>query len=276
MKKHNLIKYAAALCLFAVCLLFSASDAKADYVYDNTNGVSYNDTVHISKGYADKWAYGGAAYVSVNLDNEGDRVTNVKSKSKYVLAKKTSESYDITTDTQWDETQGQNVQITTENYYNTFISFFGKKKGSYKVTFDVVDKNGNKKCTKTIKVYVDKYVTTTSAIKSVTYAGKDIWEYYPYCSKKSGKLKVKLNKGYSLVSITVNKRNSNGDWTGKKVKNGKKITLAKSEKYTIKNDYWITTYNPLFPETQIQISVKNKKTKEVTTYYYSLYTLNKK
>lgn len=271
MKKHNLIKYAAALCLSAVCLLFSASDAKADYVYDNANGISYNDTVYISKGYADINCYGGAAYVSVHLDNDGDRVTNVKSKSKYVLAKKTSESYDITT-----ETQGQNVQITTERYSNTCISFFGKKKGSYKVTFDVVDKEGIKKCTKTIKVHVDKYVSTASAIKSITYAGKNIWECYPYCSKNSGKLKVKLNKGYSLVSIYVYKVDKKGNWKGTKVKNGKKITLAKSGKCTIIDEWHTIKDNPLLPMTHIEINVKNKKTKETQTYLYDLFTLNKK
>ena len=276
MKKHNLFKYTAAVCLFAVCLLFSAITAKAAYVEDDTNGLSYNDTVYISSGYANEWSNGGADYVSVHLDNDGDRVVNVKSSSKYLLAKKTSESFTHDTDTDYDYEQDKYVTTTSSRYRNAYISFFGKKKGTYKVTFDVIDKTGKVKCTKTIKVYVDKYGTTSSAIKSVKYNGKDLWKYYPFCSKTKGTLKVKLNKGYSLVSIYVQKRNSKGEWTRTKVKNGKKITLAKSAKYTSDDDWAIEKYNPFFPQTRIVITAKNKKTKEVTTYSESLYTINKK
>lgn len=156
MKKHNLFKYAAAVCLFAVCLLFSATNAKAVSVSDGTNGVSYNDTVYISSGYAYEWSNGGADYVHVILDNAGDRVVNVKSSSKNLLAKKTRESFTHDTDTDYDSDQDKYITTTESRYSNAYISFFGKKKGTYKVTFDVIDKTGKVKCTKTIKVYVDK------------------------------------------------------------------------------------------------------------------------
>lgn len=276
MKKHNLFKYTAAVCLFAVCLFFSAATVKADYVDDQANGVSYNDTIHISSGYACEWAFGGDNYTYISLDNYGDRITNVKSSSSKLLAKKTRESFYHDTDTDYDYEQDKYTTTTESRYSSAYISFFGKKKGNYTVTFDVIDKTGKVKCTKSIKVYVDRYVTTKPVIKSITYAGKALWEYSPFTSKTSGKLKVKLAKGYSLVSIYVEKRDSNGEWKSKKVKNGKKITLAKSAKYTDDDDWSTEKYNPLFPQTRISITVKNKKTQELTTYGEFLYTINKK
>ncbi|MBQ8246585.1 MAG: hypothetical protein IJZ42_05590, partial [Lachnospiraceae bacterium] len=143
-----------------------------------------------------------------------------------------------------------------------------------------VNGGGGLKCTKTIKVYVDKTTGSNYPIKYVKYAGKQTWEHYPYTTKKSGKLKVKLNKGYSLVSIEVGKQNKKGEWKYTKVKNNKKIKLATSQKYSYSysgsNYSYSYKYNRLFPCTEIRITVKNKKTGEQMTYYDSLYTLNKK
>ena len=278
MKKHNFLKYAAALCLFAVCLLSPSVKADADYVYDAKNGVSYTDKAYISSGYAGHYSYGGGGYINVQLSVKTDRVKNVKSKSKNLLAKKTLEVFNFNTTSTKNNNTGKYEYTETKEYSSAVISFFGKKKGTYKVTFDVVDANGKKKCTKTVKVYVDKYNTTVSkpAIKSMTYAGTDFWQHAPFTKKTSGKFKVKMNKGYSLVSIYVKKQNTKGEWVSKKVKNGKKITLAKTQKFSYSYTGSHTNYDYLFPETQIEVTYKDKKTKTNVTQVYTLRTLNKK
>ncbi len=267
MKKLNILKYAVALCVSAFCLMFLPINADAAEVRDDKNGVVYPDEIFISSGVAGLHSYGGAGTVKISLSETGDRVKNVKSKSKNLLAQITAEGY---------QTHISKKETTTL-YNETYISFFGKKKGTYTVTFDVVNANGKKKCTKKIKVYVDKFpVYAPSPIKSVKYAGKDINSYYPCTSVKKGKLKVSVKKSHKIESIYVKKRNADGEWISAKVRNGAKISLSKREKYTIQDDWQTIKINALYPETQIEITVKNKKTKELTTYVYSLYTLSKK
>lgn len=69
-----------------------------------------------------------------------------------------------------------------------------------------------------------------------------------------------------------------GDYTYKKIKNNGKIKLLKQCKYTGKfsADESQYAYNSLFPETQIRITLQNKKTKEKVVDYEYLYTLNRK
>jgi len=267
MKKLNILKYAVALCVSAFCLMFLPVVADAQEVRDEKNGVIYADELYIGSGVAGAYAYGGAGTVKITLSESGDRVKNVKSKNKNLLAQITAEGYQTNI----------SKKGTSTIYNETHISFFGKKKGTYTVTFDVVDKNGKKKCTKKIKVYVDKYpVSAPSPIKSVKYAGKDINSYYPFASVKKGKLKVSVRKGYKIEKIDVKKRNAKGDWVYTKIRNGAKITLSKREKYTIQDDWQTIKINALFPETQIEIRVRNKKTNESYIYAYSVFTLSKK
>lgn len=276
MKKQNLLKYVAALCLSVACILFSADSIHAEYVTDDINGISYQNRVDMSSGYAYSYAYGGGSYITVYLNNDSERISNIKSGSKYLLAKKTCESYASRLTSDWDYEQQKYTSKQEKSYGSASISFFAKKKGTYNVTFDVLKADGTVKCTKSIKVYVDRTVSSSSPIKSITYAGKGIYEYYPYTTKTSGKLKVKLKSGYSLTSIQVKTKDTKGNYVTKKVKNGKKITLAKSGKYTEEDFYSTRTHNPLFPETEIIVTVKNKKTKETSSYYFWLYTLNRK
>ncbi len=269
MKKINILKYAAALCLSAVCLFFSASDVDAKYVEDATTGISYNNEEYITSGYASNYSYGGNGYTYIYVGSNY-RITNVKSSSKNLLAKKTYEYESKRLD--------KETNITTSTYGTTYISYYGKKKGTYTVKFDIINTETNTKVSSgKIKVYVDKYGTSyNNPFKSIKYAGKDIWQQSPYCKKTSGKISVKMNSGYKLVSIEIGKRNSNGDWVYKKVKNNKTIKLAKSSKYTYNGYSTVSTYNPLFPETNIRITYKNKKTKVTTSTTYSLKTMNKK
>lgn len=281
MKEFKFTKYIAVLCLSVTLALFSSYDTEAAHVDDTVNGVSYNDEANISSGYAYEYAKGAYTYISVHLNNEGDRVTNIKVNKKGLLAKKTYEYVYESTRNRYDYETDSYKKETTYKYSTAYISLYGSKKGEYTVSFDVIDKTGVVKCTKTIKVRVDANVVYKQhPIKKITYAGKDIYSYYPYTNKTKGKLVVALNKGYKLESIEIGKLNSKGERVYKKTKNKKNITLAKSAKYSYSYDYSNSsskyTYNPLFPSTYIRVNIKNKKTKEVLSYTYSLETLNKK
>ena len=283
MKKFKFYKYIAALCLAAMLAIFSSCDAEAAYVEDTANGVSYNDEASVYSGSAYEYDKGAYTFISIDLDNEGDRVMNVKVNKKGLLAKKTYERVYERTRNEYDYDTDTYTRETTYDYSSTYISLYGTKKGTYTVSFDVIDKTGAVKCTKKIKVKVDASVTyKVHPVKKITYAGKDIYSYYRYTNKTKGKLSVTLNKGYKLQSIEIGKIDAKGNVVYKKTKNKKNITLAKSAKYskTEKYDYsdssFKYTYNKLFPETEIRITVKNKKTKEISVAYYTLRTLNKK
>ncbi len=161
--------------------------------------------------------------------------------------------------------------------YTTYkFHLYGKKLGKSVITFDIVDANGLKVSTAKLKVTVKE---DPSAIKSITLGGKHVY-INPYnkasydqaenlaiagtTTKKGGKLKIKMNKGYVLKNIYLRKINPyetvqtetghklqtassrldiNGDgdcldtidgikeeenskYTYEKVKNGSKITLS--------------------------------------------------
>lgn len=144
-------------------------------------------------------------------------------------------------------------------------------------------KDGKFVQTCSISVIAKGYKFYKPVIKNVKYAGKELYYYYPFANKTSGKLKVTPAKGYKIVSIeySAGYNKKTGDYTYKKIKNNGKIKLIKQHKYTIKNSEGTEyesqyAYNSLFPETQIRITLQNKKTKEKVVDYEYLYTLNRK
>lgn len=270
-----------AIFVFAfACALLVQIPAFAKNVDDKENGVRYDDAVTVTVGYVSNYNYGGGTYTNISLDNDGDRIANVKSGSANLLAKKTVEGYSKTTDTSYDYDTDKNVTVTTTRYYSTYISFFAKKKGTYKVSFDVLDSLGNIRCKKTITVTAVASSSVEDPIKSIKYRGKDLYTFYPYTTAASGKLSVSLKKGYKLVSIEVGTKDSKGQFVYKQVKNNKTIKLAKkavytSYEYTGAKGGYKYQYDSLFPQTQIRITYLDKN-KEEQIWYDSLYTINKK
>lgn len=275
-KIEIVIRGAFALALALFCTMQFGIDVRAGQVVDTQNGVSYNDEENISVGYAYDYAYGGAGYSYIDIDIKGDRIANVKSNSKNLIAKKTREYHYHKTEKDYDTDQ----IVATDEYSYASISYFAKKKGTYKVSFDVVKPDGTVRCTKTITVKATGSTTYVDPFKSVTFAGKDIYSYFPYSQTKSGKIKVSMKKGYKLVSIEVGTYNNKNILTYKKVKNNAKISLASSRVYKSNQQYsyggYSYTIDDLFPYTSIKITYKNTKTGEVETSYRSLYTLNKR
>lgn len=152
------------------------------------------------------------------------------------------------------------------------IGLYAKKKGTYTVTFDVVDKNMNVTSSHSVKVYANKEV----GVKKVTFAGKDatygtggIWP------SGSGAFKVTMNKGYTLKSITMTTYNKSGKATLKKIKNGAKVTLGKYRYISEKTD---TSYSnwwsaELLAQTKFEIVYKDKYSGQMVTVYHYFYRL---
>ena len=272
--------FAAALVLFGCAAL--QTDVSAQKVEDKTYNLSYEDEEVIGIGYAYRYANGATAYSYIYVGESGYRISNVKSSSSSLLVKKTEENYNTYSDYNYDyDTDTYKTEKKT-GYHDAYISYFAKKAGTYKVSFDVVDTKTNKTvATKTIKV-IAKNTVYQDPIRSIKYCGKDVCNLYPYTNKTSGKLKVTMRKGYQLVKIEIGKVNSKGVREYKKVKNGAKIKLATKQTYSYSytssySDYkYGYSYNYLFPETYIRITYKNKKTKEVSETYSSICTMNRK
>ena len=198
---------------------------------------------------------------SLVLSNYGDRITNVKGTGLKI--KVTHEDY------------------SSSNESNFRITFLAKKKGKFKITFDIVDKDGNKKDSKKVTVY--SY--PGSPIKSITYGGKSLFNYYEKY-KKSGKLVVKMNSGYKLVKIelgtygdeqttntTSYSKTIRREATYKTIKNKSTITLSKKGYYYL-YDYKNASYynhtksDDVTATTYIRITYKDKYTKQedITTF----------
>ncbi len=265
-------KTVLSLALIVLCSVSLSTVAKAEWVTDRANGVNYdNKKTGIGVGYA--WSYGSSDTVTVRLDKAGDRVTNVRSNSSNLIAQKVYE---------YTQKNNYNSSATT-SYPECYIGVFAKKAGKYTVSFDVVDASGNLKCTKTIAVSTNSK-TYKSGILSIKYAGKDAYSYYPYTNVKSGKLSVKMKKGYKLISIERGSYDATGKYVTTPVKNNSKIKLVTKVAY--KGDYsynssgtisgYIYQHDRLFPNTEIIVKYMNSKTKEEFTEGVTLYTINKK
>ena len=147
------------------------------------------------------------------------------------------------------------------------ISLYAKKKGKYKVSFDVVDRNNKVRKHHVVKVFA----TLEPAVKKITIGGKSVYDavnpvfgtrVFP---KAAGKLKVKMTKGYSIKSIEVTTYDKSGNGITKIIKNGKKIKLGQYRSKYISSsngpgyEYWS---GDLFADTEIRIAYVDKYTNE--------------
>ena len=118
-----------------------------------------------------------AGSVRVNLVARGDKIAKLKSSSKNLVVK---------------ATYGYN---STSPYVN--LTFYAKKKGTYKIKFDVRTASNSKRTSRTVKVHA---AGTNLMIDKVTINGKAVQAQGSalnehYTTKKNGKVKFTLPKG---------------------------------------------------------------------------------
>lgn len=271
---------AVAISTFAVAPMNTeaAAPKQNTYVLDSKKGVCYPTKARV--GLMQKFDT-----VDVYLVNEGDYIASVKSSSTNLVAKLTRKAvYTGSQYTMGTLSDGTNVKCKA----NYDITCFAKKKGTYTLTVTV--KNAKKKttCKKKIKVYAEEY---SAPINTFKYAGK-LCSSYTLTNKKSGKINVKLNKGFKLQKIEVGTyaaaktKEYSPEPVFKKVKNNSKISLATSTKYA--SDVYEYSYDDgdysyesgydveyLCPITIIRITYKDTKLGTVQTTEYELFYQNK-
>ncbi len=197
------------------------------------------------------------------------KITKIKSNSKNLYVKQTYQYYHDSLNTGSEHPYG----------YAT-LRLYASKPGKYKVTFQVCNAGGKKVSKHTVQVTAKEVDLEyyNPAIKKATFAGKqDIFS--TLTNKKSGKFKVKMQKGYKLNSITMRYYDANGKWVERPIKNNAKVTLSpyayKSETdYKSSNDpnYWYYYLSTgFYAETSFRVEYMNKKTKEISSRYYYIY-----
>lgn len=225
-----------------------------------------------------EYSYNG---ITVYINDYKNHITNIKTSSKNLKAKVTRKTYDSN---------------TTDNY--GVIGLYALKEGKYTVSFDVLTEKGGKKL---YSKKVTVYAKNDSPIKSITYAGNT--NLYDIQSKASGKLNVKMNKGYKLKSIEVGtysytdqkdtskssdtsvsvEKGYDTTLTYKKVKNNSKITLGtipysnytyryskSSSDYSSSLNIYKYLNTDVIASTDVRITYIDKYTKQETTTTYTI------
>ncbi len=222
--------------------------------------------VHI--GLKEFYAYD--SNIEVKFSQGDYKVQNVKTSSKNLISRVTN----------IDATSSKRTYNKDNPWGYARIGLHAKKKGTYTVTFDVVDKNLNVVSSHSVKVYANNEV----GVNKVIFAGKTSFTSLPpnlaygqtaIGQSGSGAFKVSMNKGYSLKSITMVTYKKSGKEVRKKIKNGAKVTLGKYRYISEKTkssyqDYWNAD---LLAKTKFEIVYKDKYTGQPMTascYFYRL------
>ena len=204
--------------------------------------------------------------IEIELADITQSIGNVKTDSKNLFAKVTS--------SELNQEQGyQTDQMVNKNKFT--VGLRSKKNGSYTVSFDILNKDGNKVETKKVKVYA-----YSSPVKSITFGGKTKDDHI--LAGKSAKVKVTLNKGnkidkleYGVYKLVEDEYSIMSEEVYKTFKNGANVTFGKMPSYYESNysseydDYlFISNFfsNGMDAPTFIRITYYDKYTKQNETY----------
>ncbi len=139
------------------------------------------------------------------------------------------------------------------------LTMYAKKKGTYKIKFDVYKSKTSKRSSHTITVYAKR--NGGGVLKTVTIDNKKIYDadnHDPnpntmaggyYTTAKSGKVKFTLNEGYKITKIEIYASKN------KKFKNGSKVTFERA-KNTSDSTSWS---KPMFGTNRFVIHYTDKK-----------------
>lgn len=259
------------LCIMTVmtfCLLFS-NVLTVSAATEKKEGEVYVEAYYDVKGNVQntkKMRIGTMDMYSFRVEyGKGDKITNLKVKKGGMTAKVT-----------------YSREYAYSDYGYSDISMYATKAGTYTVSFDVVDSQNKKLKSCSVKVQaVNTYAvikkavfgkktvkTNTASIKKGTLktSSKDATKV----SGKSGKIKVTPNSQYKITGLVVVAVDKNGQYTYKKIKNGKKITLSKTYedtyRYASGNGYSSRSAKKY---TYIYVSYKDKFFGDTCTYSVS-------
>lgn len=234
----------------------------------------------------------GSGSCSITFDAYGDTIKNLKSKSSSMMVKTTNVN------------QYRSSYNSDYNSKSATIQVYTKKAGTFKFSFDIYGKDGKKKTSHTVTVYSK----TDSPLKSLKFGSRDLINYSIkngrstnlnyYTKAVSGKLSVKMNKGYKLKKIEIGKTKVtkksdssikvSSETVYTKVKNGAKIKLSSTQYQYLHesgdpepkegdrySSYNYDYSNEMFAYTYIRITYTDKYTKAEDTYTTSLRVVTK-
>ena len=178
--------------------------------------------------------------ITVRLVTKGDYIKNLKSNSKNLVVRQT-------------------YRYDASNPY-VQLQFYAKKKGTYRIRFNVHHANNKKYTSRSIKVHA---AGTGGVIASCAINGKNVMNnsYYSstyYTTKKSGKVRFKLSAGYKISKIDVIKYDQNGNSVPKRFKNGKSIKYGVyGYSYYSNSCNYSVSNKGFFADTQFRITYKD-------------------
>ncbi len=209
---------------------------------------------------------GTESTLRVDMDLSTAHIANVKTSSKYLKA---------------------GVYIYTDEYTKKrnleYIVMYGTKKGRYNLTFDIVDSNGNILSSESVLVIVCPIKSSFSAFKSIKIGNTNVlkkclknkYTAQDVMLKKTGKIKVKMKKGYKLKNIKITRYVKSDEPYGsyfitynvnaitEDVSNGSKITLSDvgyNKNYHLKNGNFTYDYNDsIYAYTYLTLTYIDKK-----------------
>lgn len=247
-----------AVMVFAACIMFMVLLVPDMEPAAKAKTSAQNVTVFVEHTYN--------IPVKINYPKKGRTIKNLKSNSSDLLVRQTAQFW-------------YSYSYTSDNCAE--ISMYAKKAGKYKVTFNVCNEK-NKVISKYTLNVTAKNSTSNMPIKKATFAGKSINTYSGAVSKKSGKFKVTMNKGFKLKSITMQTYDAQGKQVEKKIKNNANVTLGEyaykyEDNWESSNDNsWSYRYSTgWLARTIFTVQYQNTKTKEIGTEVYVIYKMPK-
>lgn len=246
-----------SLCILTGCTLSDAATANAGE--DETIPASAPDALSF---YYDDVCNGADYAIDVSLGTYGYRVANVQTNSSNLVAKLT-----------------KNTKSTNAAY--AYLGLYAKEAGSYLVTCDICNVNGNVIQELKIKVHI-LASTDTSPFQKLTFAGAEDFASN-VTELESGKLSVTLNENYVLDEISVITYDETGMSTRSTVSNNTDIALGKYAKRTESkssygskdSDSYYSSHSvntSMMAETKLAITVTDP-TGAKNTYSYSIYRI---
>ena len=163
-------------------------------------------------------------FIHFIMDTEGYDVRNIKASGKNLMAWYAGKRTDNLCEK--DEQDGKPVVKKTYKRHDVYIGLFAKKKGSYRVSFDIVNEAGKIVASKKIKVYADSEspfqdIRLNNKKATLNKRGKYTINSFRFNTSLI-KVKVKMTKGYRLKRIVKYESEKHT-----KIKNGATINIEK-------------------------------------------------
>lgn len=178
--------------------------------------------------------------LEVTYPVKGDRIKNLKSSSSNLKIMETEYSYS-----------------KSENH--SIISYYAKKAGTYKITFDVYKADNKKRSSHSVTVYAGKFqgfwkINDKYYKKWPGYGGDNGHVTY-YTTASSGKIAFAVPKGGKLLKLEKSYYTAAGKEVKTRISNGTKVSYNHSSSYYANETTFTATYKDTYTNKTHSISL---------------------